>query len=62
MPTFAHNDRFHVGPTLRLTNLAPDIVEAILRGDEPEGISLEKLRKNLPLCWEEQRKQWPVGN
>jgi hypothetical protein len=24
---------------------APDIIEAILRGDEPDGLSLEKLRK-----------------
>ena len=55
-------DRTYVGRTLRLTSLAPDIVEAILRGDAPEGVSLEKLRKNLPLCWQEQRKQWTVGN
>lgn len=40
---------------LRLTSLAPDIIEAILRGDlsrrseaktdEPDGLSLEKLPK-----------------
>jgi len=24
---------------LRLTSLAPDIIEAILRGDEPDGLS-----------------------
>jgi len=52
---------------LRLTSLAPDIIEAILRGDEPDGLSLEKLRKNLlvlrskllrrvvPVRWEEQK-------
>ena len=34
---------------LRLTSLAPDIIEAIPRGDEPEGLSLEKLRKHLPV-------------
>lgn len=28
---------------LRLTSLAPDIIETILRGDEPDGISLSKL-------------------
>jgi len=43
------------GRMLRLTSLAPDIVEAILRGDEPDGLSLEKLRKNLPVRWDEQR-------
>ena len=40
---------------LRLTSLAPDLIEAILRGDEPDGLSLEKLRKHLPVRWEEQR-------
>ena len=47
-----------IGRMLRLTSLAPDIIEAILRGDEPNGLSLEKLRKNLPVRWDEQRKAW----
>ena len=51
-------DRTYVGRMLRLTSLAPDIIEAILRGDEPDGLSLEKLRKNLPVRWDEQRKKW----
>jgi len=51
-------DRTYVGRILHLTSLAPDIVEAILRGEEPDGISLEKLRKNLPVRWEEQRERW----
>ena len=51
-------DRTYVGRTLRLTSLAPDIVEAILRGDAPEGISLRKLQKGVPLCWQEQREKW----
>ncbi|MCC5830284.1 MAG: hypothetical protein JJU36_12635 [Phycisphaeraceae bacterium] len=45
----------YVGRMLRLTSLAPDIIEAILRGGEPDGLSLEKLRKDLPVRWEEQR-------
>ena len=48
-------DRTYVGRMLRLTSLAPDIIEAILRGDEPDGLSLEKLRRHLPVRWEEQR-------
>ncbi len=48
-------DRTYVGRMLRLTSLAPDIIESILRGDEPDGLSLEKLRKNLPVRWDEQR-------
>lgn len=51
-------DRTYVGRMLRLTSLAPDIIEAILRGDEPNGLSLEKLRKHLPVRWEEQRVGW----
>ena len=57
-------DRTYVGRMLRLTSLAPDIVEAILRGNEPDGLSLEKLRKDLPPSWREQRRRWrcTVGN
>ena len=51
-------DRTYAGRIPRLTSLAPDIVEAILRGDEPEGVSLRKLPKNLPMKWEEQRRRW----
>lgn len=38
--------------------LAPDIVEAIVRGDEPSGLSLEGLVKGVPVVWEEQRKRF----
>lgn len=47
-------DRTYIGRTLRLTSLAPEIVERILTGDEPEGLSLAKLRNDLPLVWTEQ--------
>ena len=47
-------DRTYVGRFLRLTSLAPAIVERILSGDEPEGISLAKLRNDLPILWAEQ--------
>jgi len=44
-----------VGRYLNLALLAPDIVEAILMGREPDGLTLEKLYR-LPLVWEEQRR------
>ena len=44
-------DRTSVGRMLRLTSLAPEIVERILNGNEPEGISLAKLRNTLPVLW-----------
>jgi len=53
-------DRTYVGRMLRLTSIAPDIIESILRGHEPEGMSLEKLRKDLPVRWSEQKKRWGV--
>ena len=40
---------------LRLTLLAPDIIEAILMGEEPSGLSLTTLTKQLPSDWEAQR-------
>ncbi len=52
-------DRTYVSRMLRLTSLAPQIVEAILDGNEPEGMSLRKLRGNWPLSWAEQEKKWP---
>ena len=40
---------------LRLTLLSPDIIEAILAGEEPSGLSLTKLTKRLPAIWKAQR-------
>ena len=42
--------------TLRLSFLAPDLVEAILDGCQPGNLSLEMLRKPLPTSWSEQRQ------
>jgi hypothetical protein len=46
----------YVSRVLRLTLLAPDIVEAILDGRQPAGLQLEDLLEGLPLEWEGQRK------
>jgi hypothetical protein len=48
-------DRTYVGRILRLASLSPEIVKRILDGDEPEGLSLAKLRKHLPLVWADQK-------
>ena len=47
-------DRTYVGRILRLTSLGSKVVERILSGDEPEGISLAKRRDDLPVLWVEQ--------
>jgi len=41
---------------LRLTLLAPDVIEAVLIGEEPSGLSLTTLTKQLSVVWEEQRE------
>ena len=41
---------------LRLTLLAPPIVEAIFEGRAPWSLSLTKLDTNLPFSWQEQLK------
>ena len=45
----------YVGRVLRLTLLAPDIVEAILDGRQPSETTLAVLMLPLAVGWEEQR-------
>jgi hypothetical protein len=45
----------YVSRVLRLTLLAPDIVEAILDGRQPAGLQLDDLLEGVPLGWEVQR-------
>jgi hypothetical protein len=47
-------DRGYVGTVLRLTLLAPDIIEAILNRGTPE-LSLPRLLEPFPLEWDAQR-------
>jgi hypothetical protein len=48
-------DGSYVTRILKLTTLAPDIVEAIINGEEPDGLSLAKLTRTFPEVWGEQR-------
>jgi hypothetical protein len=48
--------RSFVNRLLRLTLLAPDIVEAILEGRHPKGLMLEDVLKGMPSAWEKQRQ------
>ena len=48
------NDSY-VSRILRLTLLAPDIVEAILDGRQPPALTLARLMKPFPVAWEDQR-------
>ena len=51
-------DRSYASRIMRLNVLAPDIVEAILGGREPSGLSLAKLTQTLPILWHEQREMF----
>ena len=45
----------YVSRLLRLTLLAPDIVQAILDGRQPEGMTLPGLMEPFPVEWEGQQ-------
>ncbi len=47
----------YVGRVLRLTLLAPDIVEGILGGRQPAGLQLDALLRRFPVDWQQQRQQ-----
>jgi hypothetical protein len=42
----------YISRVLRMTLLAPEIVEAILEGRQPAGLQLDNLLKGFPLVWE----------
>ena len=48
-------ERSYVARLLNISLLAPDIIEAVVAGDEPPGLSISKLRTRLPVRWDEQR-------
>ncbi len=43
------------GQNPKTEHTRPDIIEAIINGEEPSGLSLSKLVKTFPLDWSEQR-------
>jgi hypothetical protein len=51
-------ERGYLGTLLRLTLLAPDLVEAILNGRQPEGVTLPRLLEGVPVRWGEQKADY----
>jgi hypothetical protein len=47
-------DRSYLSKTLRLTLLAPSLMEAILEGRQPGQLTIEKLMAGVPTSWREQ--------
>lgn len=48
----------YVGRVMRLTLLAPEIVEAILDGRQHPGLTLDTLLKPFPAWWNSQRESF----
>jgi len=48
----------YVGRVFACAFLAPDIVEAILEGRQLRHLTFEKLTRNIPLSWAEQRERF----
>ncbi|MGG5823058.1 hypothetical protein [Falsiroseomonas sp. HW251] len=46
----------YVSRVLRLTLLAPDVVEAILDGRQPEDLTLPAVLRPFPVVWDERRR------
>jgi hypothetical protein len=44
----------YVSRVLRMTLLAPDIVEAILAGRQPEGLTMARAMQPFPVDWKRQ--------
>jgi hypothetical protein len=55
-------DQSFIARTVRLASLAPDIVEAILDGQEPDEASLRRLRQTMPLLWAKERELFHLGH
>ena len=53
-------DHAFVARTIRMTLLAPEIVHAILTGTLNCPIALERLRKEMPILWDEQKKLFGI--
>jgi hypothetical protein len=53
-------DRSYLCRVLRLTLLAPELVEAIMDGRQPEWATLPALMKGFPVEWEGQRVDSPL--
>jgi hypothetical protein len=51
-------ERGYVGSLLRLTLLPPPMVEAIVAGQQPEGVTLPKMMEPFPVEWRQQAREW----
>ena len=61
--SFVENlDHSYVNKFVRMTQLAPDIVQSILDGRQPQTLTLSQLMRPFPDGWSEQRSHFGFGN
>lgn len=56
LATAIGKDPSQIARAIRMTRLSPAIVHRIIVGDTPDGISLARLRGDLPVKWSEQEE------
>ncbi len=54
-------DNSYVSRMVNLTTLAPDIIDAILRDELPDKLTLFDIAVDPPALWEEQRKRMGIA-
>lgn len=54
-------DMTYVAKFIRMAQLAPDIIHAILNGRQPQGLTLSELLRPFPDNWVEQRQHFGFG-
>ena len=55
-------DTAYVARTIRLILLAPDIIEAIMAGQCPAGLTLKRLSREFSVVWDDQRREWGLAS
>jgi hypothetical protein len=48
----------YIAHLIKLAFLAPDIMEAIIKGNIPPKLALDRLKKGIPIDWKEQRLEF----
>jgi len=61
LATAVKQDTAYVARTIRLTLLAPEIIEAVMAGQCPPALTLKRLSREFPVVWDDQRREWGVS-
>ena len=61
----AHKEKIeptHMYRLMRLTLLAPDIIQSIMNGTQPRSLTLQNVIRGFPVSWREQRDMFGFAN